>query len=1385
MRAPHKTETGCHCVVKTGRLGLRGFTPTQGIIKLLFCLLLLIFTPAAALDPHKLISQYDIRLYTAKDGLPMNSVKKVFQDSRGFIWIGTQEGLVRFDGINFRLFDKSRYPGLRSHFIMDIVEDHTGRLWIATSGGGISRFEGDDFVTCTTSEGLAHNVVNTLLVAQDGSLLIGTENGLSRYAGGRLATWRFKDNMNANNIQALAQDSSGDLYVGRFSCPITRIAWAELVPDFNPAESAVAYCHVQESARSAPPFTSDSSFTALCVTRTGEILAGNSTGLLGRITPRSGSELTWLWSPASRRDQITLRALLEDRDGQLWLCTEGRGIVRWHRGQSSRLDIEHGLPTSGETFLTIMEDREGSIWIGGDGLLRIRDNTFTSWGSPEKLPGDYGHSICADAAGTVCAGFKAGGVALIRDQHFEIYNPGWDQPANHLTVVLPARAGGFWIGYTTGEVFRIASSGEIVRYSPNPFLGNFALRVLMEDRRGRLWRGMSGHLSCLEEGVWRDHWFDRRIAVHSEVTAMIEMTDDDLWFGTFGDGLRRFTRGRFHQEGIPPELRHDGITLLYRDREGIIWIGSDNQGLYRYADGRYTCYTEQEGLFAGRIFAILEDDSSNFWCSSNKGVFKVARGAFADFSAGRIAKITCRAYGQFDGMREAECNGRRQPSGWRSPDGRLWFTSIAGFVSVDPNHLLHNPSPPPVYVETLRTEDSLHACGSGALRLAARERDLRIRYTGLSFAVPERVRFRTRLEGYDKEWHDAGSRREAAYTNLPHGSFTFRVSACNNDGVWNEAGAAQLFVIPPFWYETWWARLGYLGLAAGALTWVAHRYYRRLFLKQQLALKSEHAARLEELDAAKSRFFAGISHEFRTPLTLIEVPLQELAQEKRGDGRSALYAMMLRNTRRLQNLVEQLLNLAQMQSGTLTLQARPVEVMPFLQNIVAAFESLARRRRIRLSLAQVPGDTPAGSPLIAWLDTGKMERVIINLIDNALKYTPGGGKVKVTLAGPLPGKKQPSIRISVADTGPGIPQEALPHLFEYFYRYRDETRTAAQGTGIGLAVCREMVKLHHGEIGVESAPGKGSVFTVLLPMGIEHLRPEEIAAEKQSPVRSAITRSTENGDQVISLPQLEPESAAGRKTILIVEDNSDMRALLRRLLGERYRLHEARDGAEGVRMALMELPDLILSDVMMPGMDGYQLLRALRADDRTSHIPVLLLTARGGGEDKLAGLGLGAADYLIKPFDREELDLRIRNLLSLQEQTRENVRRQLAALGGGRPGQIISPADEKFVSHVVILVQERSADATFAAHELARQLGVSRAHLNRRLLALTGLKTNQFIRTLRLQRAAELLRARAGSVSEIAYAAGFNHLSYFAACFKEQFGCSPSEYSENQPANSK
>jgi len=671
---------------------------------------------------------------------------------------------------------------------------------------------------------------------------------------------------------------------------------------------------------------------------------------------------------------------------------------------------------------------------------------------------------------------------------------------------------------------------------------------------------------------------------------------------------------------------------------------------------------------------------------------------------------------------------------------------------------------------------------SSFMHLEAKERELEIRFTAPSFVMPERVQFKYKMEGYDKNWVEAGTRRSAFYTNLPKGNYTFRVVACNNDGVWNEEGASVQLSIAPFWWETWWAYLLYV-LTFGLVLYGLRRYeMKRAHLRNELKLEHVRNERLEELDHLKSRFFAGISHEFRTPLTLIGGPLEEILEETCDTQQKSRIEMTLRNTHRLQRLVDQLLDLAQLESGKMTLQARPVRLIPFLQNLIASFESYAHRKNIELDFHT--NDQLAST--IIFIDPDEMEKVIVNLVANALKYTSSGGRVEVAVGRSSGSRIMPLtataratelVEITVRDTGVGIPEKALPHIFDYFYRYLDENTRRESGTGIGLALTKELVELHHGTILVTSQENEGSEFAIRLPLGKAHLKPEEIVSEnlEESDHVSSVLKKIECFEEVEKQPAttLEPSGNGNESempTVLLIEDNPDMRSYLREYLNHTNRLLEATNGEEGLQTALTEIPDLIISDVMMPKMDGFELCQKLKANELTSHIPVILLTARGSGESKIEGLALGADDYLTKPVSGRELRLRVKNLIERQHKLRERFRQEIAALDMKLYSLPITSSDEKFMKRAKEVMEKYLSDTDLSPEIFAQEMAMSRAHLNRKLRGLLNLRTGEFIRTIRLKRAAELLRHKNGTVKEIADQVGFDDPSYFARTFKKQYG---------------
>ncbi|MFQ5648942.1 MAG: ATP-binding protein [bacterium] len=578
-------------------------------------------------------------------------------------------------------------------------------------------------------------------------------------------------------------------------------------------------------------------------------------------------------------------------------------------------------------------------------------------------------------------------------------------------------------------------------------------------------------------------------------------------------------------------------------------------------------------------------------------------------------------------------------------------------------------------------------------------------------------------------------------------------------------------------------------------------------LNQELELEHIHAEKLQEIDRMKSRFFANISHEFRTPLTLILGPLEKLLSEKFQEPVKKQFRIMLRNGRRLLRLINQLLDLSKLEAGSMSLEARPENIVQLLKGIVLSFSSLAERKRITLRF-QPPQPCEGAEPsqgLTLYVDRDKLEKIVSNLLSNAFKFTPEGGEISVEVETNIPlnppsksskgdfkdshlkgGSRRVStadfVQITVSDSGAGIAPEKVTRIFDRFYQADDTYTREQEGSGIGLALTKELVELHHGEIQVASEVGKGTTFTVRLPLGKDHLKSEEIIAQpppSYSAIEGTAAPSSEDigeGATVVGEPceGLKPsQGSEGPPLLLIVEDNADVRSYIRDYLESNYQIMEAVDGEEGFERSVDTIPDLIISDVMMPKMNGYELCRKLKTDERTSHIPIILLTARAGGESKVEGLETGADDYIIKPFDARELQVRVKNLIAQRHKLRERFRKEAIL----EPKEIaVTSMDEQFLRKAMDIIEQNLSDPEFSTERFARQVAMSRSQLHRKLHALTDHSTHEFIRVYRLKRAAELLQHQAGTVTEICYDVGFNSLSHFAKAFREQFGQSPSEF---------
>ncbi len=942
------------------------------------------------------------------------------------------------------------------------------------------------------------------------------------------------------------------------------------------------------------------------------------------------------------------------------------------------------------------------------------------------------------------------------------------------------------------------------------------VQAIHEDAAGRVWVGSLGSLylrpsGCRSSDCWRV--VGRRGDVQASVRVFHEQADGTLWMGMRGRGLLRFRGGRFDTLSVADGLPSGQIRAIYEDPRGVLWIGTEDAGLVRLdprgtSDLRampLTTMRAADGLFDDGIHQILPDDDGRLWMNTNHGVFWVEREALEAFTRGDVSRVRSVSYTERDGMRSREGNGGMQPAGMRDTEGRLWFPTQDGVAVFDPTEMTLDTPPPGVLIEQLMagTERYPRRAGAALVELRADTRDFEIEYTAPSFVDPANLRFAYRLDGFDENWVEVGARRTAFYTNVPPGTYTFWVRVQNASGDWSEPSAPLTVTVAPFFYETiWFLALCLVGLgltlAGGYRARVRHLKQREVDLGAVVAERTEalraekekteaQATKLLELDAAKSRFFANVSHEFRTPLTLTLGPLEDLragAYGVQSPGSIRQLDLALRNSRRLLRLVGQLLDVARIEAGAVRLNLQRGDLGAYVRTLSQPFVAAAERNRVRFTI-----DVPP-TPVWVLLDVDQLDKVVANLLSNALKFTPAGGAITLTVS-----RDGTNALVAVRDTGSGIAPETRAHLFERFFQ--GEKSEMQPGTGIGLALAKDLAELHGGTLDVESEVGEpdggpsGSVFTLRLPLADPPggLSGDGEAAEAARVVTHVAAPPDLQGDVSEARPD-DPDEPSGddRTTVLVVDDNADIRAYLRSHLERegRYRVAEAEDGEDALAAVRRRLPDLVVSDVMMPRLDGFGLLAALRANPETDFVPVVLLTARAEAEDRLAGLGLGADDYVTKPFDAHELTQRVDNLIAMRRRLRERYSgapdEPPVSTDAPSHGSRLGTADQAFVDAVEAVVADHLSDETFDVGALAEAVAQSRSTLHRRLSDLVGEAPSAYLRRRRLERGADLLRQRAGTVSEVAYAVGFKSVSHFSSSFGRHFGQTPTVWAEPHAA---
>jgi signal transduction histidine kinase/ligand-binding sensor domain-containing protein/DNA-binding response OmpR family regulator len=1390
---------------------------------------------------QKVYSQFNPPVFediTIKDGLPQNTVFCILQDYLGYLWIGTEYGLVQYDGYSMKVFqpEEDNSGSISNGIINTIYEDKNKTLWIGTNGG-LNKFDrvNESFKKYRhdpdDSTSINSGYISCIYEDKSGGFWIGTTEGLNKFDRDKeiFTRYYFRDGESVQSglsksykynlgINAIIEDPvSKDLLLG------TRMIglWK-----FN----------VKEKIFSKYKFSADNNFDkkigfiqSFYKAKDGKIWIA-SVHTLSCLDPKKKTFKSFIDFPTNRDEYLgkwssNPAAVIEDRDGFIWsgFFEGGQGVFCLNPTTENILQYNLSPEISKGTFynkiFSLYEDRSGVIWVGtflmGLKKLDKRKNEFqilrsNSNNFSNSLSHSFVYSVSYDPKGFIWFCTKRSLDKFdIKTQTYKHYLAEEKCITESFYFGIQDKAGYIWLGTSSCGLIRFDPKDASYRFYLNNAneslnLINKQIIYLIQDHLNILWIGTMGYglykydIEKNKVTRFKNDPNDPSSLSNDQINVIIEDSLGTLWVGTNNGGLNKFDRRteKFSYSSFYC------INAIYEDNKGNLWVADFPSGLNLFdcEKGIITArYTLKDGLASNDIQGILEDNQNNLWLSAEVVLSKFDK------------KLkTFRNYYKDDGLPD---RFTRKTNFGKGPDGTMYFNTSAGELVFHPDCIKDDPTPPQVVLSGIslfnRPGEKLNYKGFISeleeITLPYDQNDLRFDFLGLHFSAPERNKYKYILENFDRTWVDAGNQRYATYTNLDPGEYIFRATASNKDGVWNKTGISITVVILHPWWATTWAYIFYILMIGSILYFTWKLQVKRIKVKHEFEMSRFEAQKLHEVDEIKSRFFTNISHEFRTPLTLILGPVKQIIERMKDEKTKDELSLVHRNAKKLLGLVNQLLDISKLESGNMKLQTVPQNIIPFLKALLLSFTSYAERKKITLKFNSEEDE------IIVYLDRDKVEKIITNILSNAFKFTPDGGTIAVTVtlptpSVPLPGGdntllKVPSfggdsgvgpksftlarfVEVSIRDTGVGIPKEKVSKIFDRFYQVDGSHTREQEGTGIGLSLTKELVELHRGKIEVESAEGKGTTVTISIPLGKDHLKSEEIfepAGEEVSyePKDSSYfeeSRTDLSADKAGKL-DLNLITDTEKQLLLIVEDNSDVRKYIRDNLIKDYRILEAIDGENGWNKSVEQIPDLIVSDVMMPKMDGFQLCNKLKTDERTSHIPVVLLTAKAAKQDKIEGYETGADDYIMKPFEPDELRARIKNLIEQRKRLHEHFqKRGIFELDQTK----ITSVDKRFLQKAFELITKNVSDSSFTVEAFADNLAVSKSLLRKKIVSLTGEPPVELIKRIRLKKAAELIEENFGNLSEIALEVGFNNPAYFSECFKKQFGVSPSQY---QPKN--
>ena len=1369
---------------------------TTFLYKLGFFISFMLFNFTLLSATEEVIYNLKFKQLSAPHSLPTNEVQKVYQDRDGFIWFATRNGLCQYNGYETTLYKSNLYSPdlLTTNSITCLVDDNNNNLWIGTSEGLNVMDKRTGEIKKYKAPSISNNVVSALCVTRDNTLWVGTDNGLCRYVPEKdtfvVCGDEFGDGrLRYVTIKSLLEDSDGDLWIG---------TWAQGLFRYSPStDKVVVYPKINEQYSSHVIYEDSNK----------DIWVGSwGYGLFKLRNPKDMENVSYQsflhenGDDSSLSDNIVYDIAEDINTHTLWVGTRsGLSILRLDES-SSFINYKSGksdyrIPS--DEVNSIMRDSQKNMWIGaiGGGVLMAdtRQPAFAlhtlNFGD-EDIPVTSVRTLFADSDQNLWIGVGTYGLArreyvtgeLKMYSHIPEFSGVKDLPSL-FAVVQRKKSGDIWFGMYNGGIY-VYRKGEKVKHlttKNSAFLTSDCVSALYEDYEGNCWVGTRGGIGVrLSDGT--DYRFetmnfnDSLSAGWIYVRDIVQDMDNSVWLATSNFGVIHIT-GDVRQ---PSTLKYENysfhnrklitntVLCMHIDRFGRLWAGTEGGGLYLYnrSTGQFEEKTRTYSIPGDVIVSIEEDKSGNLWLGTVSGLVKLYVAAVGnDFST--------RIYTSADGLQDnfivnSSC----------SRDGELFFGGHKGYNSFFPDKMeipsqetnflitdikIFNHSFKNLPVELQQKISPVMPTYTSKIELPYKYNNFSIEFAALTYKNPELNRYAYRLQNFDRDWqYTDADRRFAYYNNLPSGTYTFQLKATNENGEWS--GYVREFtvvVLPPFW-ATWWAYLLYMVLVLVIGVLIYRTIKKRILLQNALRLREMEKAKAEELNHAKLQFFTNITHELLTPLTIISATVDELKTQ--APSHNDLYTVMNSNIQRLIRLLQQILEFRKAETGNLKLRVSPGDLAAFVRTGTESFKPLVKKRKIHFSLLCDP------ESIVGYFDIDKLDKIMYNLLSNAAKYNKEDGFIQVTLS--YDEEDREFVLLRVKDNGKGISREKQATLFKRFYE-GDYRKFNTIGTGIGLSLTKDLVTLHGGTISVESEVDHGTEFIVRIPIERSYYDEEQIDDEVISLRQTAIDYEDTPEDVIAEVQEL----ATKANSILLVEDNEELLNLMTKLLGREYNVFTAENGKEGIIVLENEDVDLIVSDIMMPEMDGIEFCKYVKGHLEISHIPVILLTAKNKEEDRAEAYEIGADAFISKPFNLTVLHARIRNLLKYKARMAHDFKNQIVF---EVKDLNYTSLDEDFIQRAINCVNNHLEDPNFDQAQFADEMLTSKSTLYKKLKSLAGLNTSSFIRNVRLKAACRIMEEKGINirVSELAYAVGFNDPKYFRSCFKKEFGMLPSEYIE-------